>query len=54
MVISRFGGSARSFRRFLYTATPVEGAGKHFVIGADGVIHAAEGRPASTSDPSAE
>ncbi len=48
------GCPARSFRRFLYTATPVEGGGKHFAIGSDGVIHAAQGRPASTSDPSAE
>jgi len=48
------GCPARSFRRFLYTATPIGGTGKHFVVGSDGVIHAAEGRPASTSDPSVE
>jgi hypothetical protein len=48
------GCPARSFRRFLYTAAPIGGAGKHFVVASDGVIHAAEGRPASTSDPSVE
>ncbi len=48
------GCPARSFRRFLYTAAPIGGAGKHFVVASDGVIHTAEGRPASTSDPSVE
>jgi FHA domain len=45
------GCPTRSFRRYLYSATPVSGSGKNYVISSDGVIHVAEGRPASTSDP---
>jgi hypothetical protein len=48
------GCPSRSFRRFLYSATPADAAGRHYVVGADGLVRMAEGRPASPSDPPAE
>jgi len=47
------GCPTRRFRRFLYTATPL-GAGRSLAVGPDGVVHAAEGRPAHLDDPPAE
>ena len=47
------GCPTRRFRRFLYTATPL-GAGRSLAIGPDGVIRAAQGRPANLDDPPAE
>jgi hypothetical protein len=47
------GCPTRRFRRFLYTATPL-GAGRSLAVGPDGVLHAAEGRPAHLDDPPAE
>jgi hypothetical protein len=47
------GCPTRRFRRFLYTATAL-GAGRSLAVGPDGVIHAAEGRPAHLDDPPAE
>lgn len=43
---------SRGFRRFTYRATPV-GSGRHLVVGPDGVVRAAEGRPARAEDPAA-
>lgn len=46
------GCPTRSFRRFEYFASPLEGRGRRsFLITADGVMRAAEGRPATTGDP---
>lgn len=45
------GCPSRSFRRFFYSATPVAGVGRHYLIGSDGVVRAADDRPASPSDP---
>jgi hypothetical protein len=47
------GCPTRRFRRFLYTATPL-GAGRSLAVGPDGVIRAAQGRPAHLDDPPAE
>jgi hypothetical protein len=47
------GCPTRRFRRFLYTATPL-GPGRSLAVGPDGIIHAAEGRPAQMDDPPAE
>ncbi len=44
------GCPTRRFRRFLYTATPL-GAGRSLAVGPDGVIRAAQGRPAHLDDP---
>ena len=45
------GCAARGYRRFAYTATPVEPGGRHLIVGPDGVVHAAAGRPATPEDP---
>jgi hypothetical protein len=45
------GCAARGYRRFAYTATPIEGGGRHLLVGPDGVVHAAAGRPATPDDP---
>jgi hypothetical protein len=47
------GCPTRRFRRFLYTATPL-GAGRSLAIGPDGILRAAEGRPAQLDDPPLE
>jgi len=47
------GCPTRRFRRFLYTATPL-GAGRSLAVGPDGVIRAAQGRPAHLDDPPAQ
>ncbi len=39
------------YRRFLYTADPIGHEGRHLVIGPDGVVRAAERRPATLEDP---
>jgi hypothetical protein len=45
------GCAARGFRRFAYAATPQDAGGRHLVVGPDGVVHAAKGRPATFDDP---
>jgi hypothetical protein len=45
------GCPKRTFRRFSYSAAPTTGAGRYLVIGSDGIVHAAEGRPATPDDP---
>jgi hypothetical protein len=47
------GCPTQRFRRFLYTATPLAG-GRWLTVGSDGVVRAAEGRPATPDDPPAE
>ena len=47
------GCPTRRFRRFLYAATPL-GAGRSLAVGPDGVIRAAQGRPAHLDDPPAQ
>jgi hypothetical protein len=47
------GCPTRRFRRYLYAATPL-GAGRSLAVGPDGVVRAAEGRPARLDDPPAE
>jgi hypothetical protein len=47
------GCPTRRFRRFLYSATPLAG-GRWLMVGSDGVVRAAEGRPATPDDPPAE
>jgi hypothetical protein len=47
------GCPTRRFRRFLYSANPV-GPGRSLVVGPDGIVRAAEGRPATLEDPPAE
>jgi hypothetical protein len=41
------------YRRYAYAAAPASGSGKHFMIGPDGMIHAAYDRPAGADDPPA-
>jgi hypothetical protein len=41
----------RSFRRYSYSATPLDGRGRAFLATDDGIIHVAEGRPATPEDP---
>ena len=45
------GCSVRGYRRFAYSAQPLEADGRHLVVGVDGVVHAALGRPATPDDP---
>jgi hypothetical protein len=45
------GCPTRGFHVFYYSATPVSGSGKAYVIDSKGVVHVASGRPASLSDP---
>ena len=45
------GCTARGYRRFTYAATPLEGGGRHLLVGPDGVVHAARDRPATPDDP---
>ena len=45
------GCAVPGYRRFAYAAQPLEGDGRHLVVGADGVVHAAAGRPATADDP---
>ena len=45
------GCAARGFRRFVYTATPLDPGLRHLMVGADGAVHAASGRPAGAADP---
>ena len=45
------GCAARGYRRFTYVATPLESGGRHLLVGPDGVVHAAEERPATPDDP---
>jgi FHA domain-containing protein len=47
------GCPTRRFRRFAYSATPLA-AGRWLTVGSDGVVRAAEGRPATPDDPTAE
>lgn len=47
------GCAARGFRRFAYAATPAGGGGRHLLVGPDGIVHAAAGRPATPDDPTA-
>lgn len=50
---SREGCPTRAYRRYRYLATPVAD-GRHFLLGADGVVHVASGRPARPDDPGLE
>lgn len=45
------GCPKRTFRRYAYSAAPTAGSGRYFLIGSDGVVRAAEGRPATSDDP---
>lgn len=45
------GCPTRRFRRYRYSATPVGGRGRHFVIGPKRVVHFAHDRPATFEDP---
>lgn len=44
-------GCQRSFRRFEYLAVPLSSTGRSFIATSDGVIHQANGRPATAADP---
>ena len=44
---------SRAFRRYAYTAAPQRGVGRYLLVGPDGVVRAAEGRPARMDDPPA-
>lgn len=45
------GCAARGYRRFAYAAQPLDGGGRYLVVGPDGDVRAAEGRPATRDDP---
>lgn len=45
------GCPSRRFRRFQYGATPLSGGDRHLVVGSDGLVRAASGRPATLGDP---
>lgn len=45
------GCPRRTFRRFAATAAPTSGTGRYLMLGSDGIVHAAEGRPATADDP---
>jgi hypothetical protein len=45
------GCGVPGFRRFAYAAQPLDAGGRHLVVGPDGIVHAAEGRPAAPDDP---
>jgi hypothetical protein len=45
------GCPKRSFRRFAVSAAPTSGTGRYLMAGSDGIVHAAEGRPATADDP---
>ena len=45
------GCPKRTFRRFSYSASPTNGSGRYLLIGSDGVVRFAEGRPATAIDP---
>jgi hypothetical protein len=47
------GCPARRFRRFLYSARPLD-TGRWLAVGSDGVVRAAEGRPPTADDPAAQ
>jgi hypothetical protein len=47
------GCPTRRFRRFLYSANPL-GPGRSLVVGPDGAVRVAEGRPATLDDPPVE
>ena len=47
------GCPSRRFRRFFYSATPLED-GRWLAVGSDGVVRAAEGRPATPDDPAVQ
>jgi hypothetical protein len=44
---------SRAFRRYAYSAAPQRGEGRYLLVGPDGVVRAAEGRPARPDDPPA-
>jgi len=44
----------RRYRTFRYTATPISGKGRHFLLLSDGSIHWSDDRPAQAEDPLAE
>ena len=45
------GCPARSYRTYAYAARPLTGSGQHLLLTSDGLIHAAEDRPATPADP---
>lgn len=54
MATASEGCPSRSFRRYVYSASPLSGDARHFLIGPDGVLRAAAGRPAIAEDPPVE
>jgi pSer/pThr/pTyr-binding forkhead associated (FHA) protein len=44
------GCPQRSYRRYTLRADPLDGAGHHFLMRSDQVVHAADGRPATLAD----
>jgi hypothetical protein len=45
------GCPSRLYRRYAFSASPIEGSGRHFLITADGQVRVAEDRPATPEDP---
>jgi hypothetical protein len=45
------GCAVRGYRRFAYLARPLEPGRRHLAVGPDGVVRAADGRPAGPDDP---
>jgi hypothetical protein len=45
------GCAVPGHRRFTYRAEPQDKGGRHLVVGPDGIVHAAAGRPAAPEDP---
>jgi hypothetical protein len=41
---------AEGYRHFEYTATPVDGRGRHYSVSSDGVVRFADGRPVGVED----
>jgi hypothetical protein len=45
------GCAVPGYRRFTYRAEPQDQGGRHLLVGPDGMVHAASGRPATPDDP---
>jgi hypothetical protein len=48
------GCPSRLYRRYVFTASPLAGAGRHFLVAADGLVRFAQDRPATLQDPPLE